>query len=96
MDILLIALKNDWVLHREPLDTLEDTMLFTISNKEIHIHKDDIMMGVIHFMNQRMVVDLSKCENNYLRSSLSYFIVKVISSIYIGMPILFAGTGNFY
>jgi hypothetical protein len=95
MDTLRNVLINEWSTYFTEEEEMNIT--FIISQNEIHIHKDtDILMGIIYPVNNRIMIDLSRCKMDYFRSSLSYFLVKVISSIWIGRPILIAGTGNFY
>ena len=63
----------------------------------IYIYKDAfILLGVVRFIDIRVIIDLEECKDDYLRSSLSYFLTRNISSTLIGTSILIAGTGNLY
>jgi hypothetical protein len=95
MDTLRNVLINEWSTYNN--EEQERYITFLLSQNEIHIHKDtDILIGIIYPVNHRIMIDLSRCTMDFLRSSLSYFLVRTISSTLIGVPILIAGTQNFY
>ena len=91
---LLEVLTSEWNSYNEEK---HHTVTFLNADNNIHIYKeDDILLGVVIFLDRRVVIDLEKCEDEQFRKIVSYFLTKVISSCLIGTPILVANTCNFY
>jgi hypothetical protein len=95
MNALLKVLKYEWPNYNT--EETKDLITFRIFNEEIDIYNDgDISLGALRFTHNRVIIDLSAHEDKQLLSSLTYFLVKVISSTFTGVPILIAGSAICY
>jgi hypothetical protein len=95
MNALLKVLKYEWPNYI--IEESKGSITFRIFNEEIDIYNDgDILLGAIRFTDDSVIVDLSTYDDAYLRSSLIYFLVKVVSSTFTGVPILVAGSAMCY
>ena len=95
MNALLRVLKYEWPNYI--IEESKGNITFRIFNEEIDIYNDgDILLGALRFTHNRVIIDLSTHEDKQLLSSLTYFLVKVVSSTFTGVPILVAGSAICY
>ena len=95
MDALLRVLKWEW-----PNYNIEEggiVISFRLIKEEIHIYNDgDILVGTLGYRNERVEIEFVTYNDYYHCGSLIYFLTKVVSSTFTGVPILISGTANCY